>query len=115
MLNIFLTDCYITAHDLLLVDDAFTEEVAVEASSEPFHLTGSIGYDRKGSYMTWNLRYYNAFIEHKTIRLDSINIDTSNHDYLLRETKFKFRQLLCKAANRSGAIAQIAREQLVTL
>lgn len=115
MLNIHITDRYIAAYDLLLEDDSFTEEVVVEASIEPFHLTCSIGHDQQGQYVTWNLRYYNAFIEHKTTRAPQAFAVANNDEQLMHETSYKFRQMLVKAANRNGHIAQIAREQLAKL
>ena len=115
MLNITLTDHYITAHELLLEEESYNEEVVVEASIEPFHLTCSIGNDCNGTYVTWNLRYYDAFIEHKTITIHNVALNVFDHEELLVETKYKFRQLLFKAANRSGSIAQCAQEQLAQL
>lgn len=115
MLNIYVTDSYFAAQHFLLEEEYFTEEVLVEASKEPFHLTCSLGHDKQGNYITWNLRYYNAFIEQKTLRQEHFINDALDRQQLLTETTFKFRQLLLKAANRHNSVAQIAREQLATL
>ena len=116
-MNITLTDRYIAAHHLLLNEEEnFNEEVVIEANADPFHFTCSIGYDRHGNYITWNLRYYNAFLEYKTVRHDEITCDILNRQQLLIETEYKFRQLLLKAANRNNDyVALSAREQLAVL
>lgn len=116
MMNLTLTDRYNAAHHLLLEEEEnYNEEVVIEASTEPFYYTCSIGYDRHGSYITWNLRYYNAFLEYKTIRHGESACDLLNRKQLLIETEYKFRQLLLKAANRNDYVAESAREQLAAL
>ena len=110
MLNIQLSDRYVTAHDLLLEEEGFHEEVVVEASDGNFHLTCSIGIDKRGGYVTWNLRYQEHFLEHKTLKLKQLELDVFNRQQLLNEAQFKFRQLLWKTANRSGEEATAAKK-----
>ena len=115
MLNIQFSDRYITAHDLLLEDDGYNEEVIAEASMEPFHLTCSIGIDRNENYITWNLRYHDLFIGHKTTTFQQLTLDVFNRQELINETQFKFRQLLFRAANQTGSEAGAARTLLTSI
>lgn len=112
MLNVHFSDRYVTAHDLLLEEDSFYEDVVAEASVANFHLTCSIGIDKKDCYMTWNLRYNNIFLHYKKIPLQQVSLNIFNRKELEKEATYKFRQFVWKTANCGGEEA-IAAQKLV--
>lgn len=101
MLQIQFSHDYLTAQELMLLENSFMEEVIAEIRNNEYLFTCSLGRCQNQAYITWNLFYYNQLVDIKSVNINKqLNIFDKNE--LQQEMIYKFRQMLLKYVNRSG-------------